>query len=77
MRVSLESEAIAFRQAGAIWRAVCHPRKTCGMREGLTINILGVVPSGLSPEPQTPVSPYVILAHSALPLLEPRVSGYE
>lgn len=47
------------------------------MREGLTINILGVVPLGLSPEPQTPVSPYVILAHSALPLLELSVSGYE
>ena len=34
-----------------------------------------VVPSLLSPEPPAPDSPHTSLVHSALPLLEPRVSG--
>ena len=33
------------------------------------------IPLALSPEQQTPVSPHVTLVHSALPVLEPRVSG--
>ena len=36
---------------------------------------MGEYPSSLSPEPQTPDSPHLMVVHSALLPLEPKVSG--
>ena len=49
----------------------------CCVGEGLSTGILAALLSALSPDPQTPDSPYVTLVCSALPVPEPRVSGCE
>ena len=49
----------------------------CQEGEELSSGILVAVPSTPSPEPQTPVSLHMTVACSALPVLEPRVSGWE
>ena len=43
----------------------------CGVGEGLRTGILMAVPSTLSPEQHTPISPYTARLHPP----EPRVSG--
>ena len=47
------------------------------MKEWLSIRILVAVPSALSPKPQIPDSPHMILVLFILPLTESIVSGYE
>ena len=49
----------------------------CVVGDGLNTGTLAVVPSALSPEPHTPVSPHLTLVHSILSLLEPQVSSYK
>ena len=61
------------------YRGECSPTKdgVCDVGEGLSTGILVVVPSALSPDPQTPDSAHVTLVCPVLSLLEPRVSGCE
>ena len=49
----------------------------CCLVEGLSPGNVAAIPSYLSPDPQTQISPHMTLIHSFFPLLEPRVSGYE
>lgn len=69
--------ANTFLQADITRRGVHHPRKMASEvyeRDSAEILMLPLQVS-LEPGPQIPVSPYTTLHSSALPPLEPRVSG--
>ena len=68
---------IASPQADATWRGVVCLRKMASVAWGLSTGILVAVPSVLSPEPPVTDFHQVSLVHSAIPLPEPRVSGYK
>ena len=68
--------AIVSPEADAIQRGVLCLRKMASAVWGMTLyRYLVALPSVLSLEPPVPDPPQVSPIHSALPMLEPRVSG--
>ena len=70
--------AIVSSQADVTQKRVPHPRKLASAVWGMTEHsVLAAGPSILTPEAPAPDFPHLTLFHSALPLLEPRVSACE
>ena len=75
-RVIPVGRAIASPQADATWKGVLCLRNMAPLACGMThTGILVAVPSYLSPQQQPQTLLMAFLVHSALPLMESRVSG--